>query len=145
MSSPTCFMLCPLCHSKITKKDIGYQQVMDKKLSLVKQPAPIEHFEKVELESEFPGGDKAWQQFIIDTMTYPKQAQDERIQGAVEVQFVVNKYGQVSEVEAISGPQELREEAEAVITKSPRWIPAHQNGSNVKSYKKQSIVFRLDS
>ncbi|MFL5748594.1 MAG: energy transducer TonB, partial [Niastella sp.] len=50
-----------------------------------------------------------------------------------------------SDVEAISGPNELRAEAVRVIKKSGKWTPAVQNGRQVKSYKKQPIVFRLES
>jgi protein TonB len=61
------------------------------------------------------------------------------------VKFIVDKEGRVSEVEALSGPTELREEAMRVVRKSGNWIPAIQNGRNVKSYKSQAIVFRLES
>ena len=67
------------------------------------------------------------------------------IQGTVVVQFIVDKEGNVSDVEAISGPNELREEAVRVIKKSGKWTPAIQNGRQVKSYKKQPIKFRLEA
>jgi len=78
-------------------------------------------------------------------LKYPQEAQDNEIQGAVVVQFIVDKGGMVSDVEAISGPQELRDEAVRVIKKSGKWTPAVQNGRQVKSYKKQPIVFRLET
>jgi len=59
------------------------------------------------------------------------------------VQFIVDKQGVVSDVEAISGPNELREEAVRVIKKSGQWTPAVQNGRQVKSYKKQPIIFQF--
>jgi len=51
----------------------------------------------------------------------------------------------VSDVEAISGPNELRAEAVRVIKKSGKWTAAVQNGRQVKSYKKQPITFRLEA
>jgi protein TonB len=53
----------------------------------------------------------------------------------------------VSDVTAISGPETggLREEAVRVIKKSGKWTAAIQNGRQVKSYKKQPIVFKLDT
>jgi protein TonB len=102
-------------------------------------------FTKVEIESSYPGGAAAWQRYLIKTLRYPQEAQDNEIQGAVVVQFIVDKGGNVSEVEAISGPQELRDEAVRVIKKSGKWTPAVQNGRQVKSYKKQPIVFRLET
>ena len=102
-------------------------------------------FTKVEIESSYPGGAAAWMRYLIKTLRYPQEAQDNEIQGAVVVQFIVDKAGMVSNVEAISGPAELREEAVRVIKKSGKWTPAVQNGRQVKSYKKQPIVFRLET
>jgi periplasmic protein TonB len=98
---------------------------------------------KVEIESEYPGGISAWQRFLNRNLRYPQDAIDNEVQGAIVVQFIVDKEGNVSDVEAVSGPQELRAEAVRVIKKSGKWTPAIQNGRKVKSYKKQPIVFRL--
>jgi protein TonB len=102
-------------------------------------------FTKVEIESAYPGGPAAWQRYLIKTLRYPQEAQDNEIQGPVVVQFIVDKNGNVSDVEAVSGPNELRGEAVRVIQRSGKWTPAVQNGRQVKSYKKQPIVFRLES
>jgi periplasmic protein TonB len=104
-------------------------------------------FTKVEIESDYPGGQGAWMRYLNKTFRYPDAAVEQEIQGTVVVQFIVDKEGNVSEVEAISGPKEggLREEAIRVIKKSGKWTPAVQNGRQVKSYKKQPITFRLQS
>ena len=104
-------------------------------------------FTKVEIESDYPGGQGAWMRYLNKTFRYPDQAVEQEIQGTVVVQFIVDKEGNVSDVEAISGPKEggLREEAIRVIKKSGKWTPAVQNGRQVKSYKKQPITFRLQS
>ncbi|HVY74298.1 MAG TPA: TonB family protein [Puia sp.] len=102
-------------------------------------------FTKVEIESTYPGGMAAWQRYLQKNLRYPDEAAANEIQGAVVVQFIVDKEGNVSDVEAISGPNELRDEAVRVIKKSGSWTAAIQNGRKVKSYKKQPIVFRLES
>jgi len=102
-------------------------------------------FTKVEIESEFPGGSAAWMRYLNKNFRYPQDAIDNEIQGTVVVQFIVDKEGNVSDVEAVSGPSELRDEAVRVIKKSGKWTPAIQNGRQVKSYKKQPIVFRLET
>lgn len=101
-------------------------------------------FRKVEIESSFPGGPNAWQRFLIKTLRYPEPAITLFIQGTVVIRFVVDKEGAISNVEAISGPEELRAEAMRVIKKSGKWNPAIQNGRQVKSYKLQAINFRLE-
>jgi protein TonB len=98
---------------------------------------------KVEIESEYPGGLSAWQRFLNRNLHYPQAAIDQEIEGYVIVQFIVDKEGNVSDVVAVSGPDELRAEAVRVIRKSGKWTPAVQNGHHVKSYKKQPIGFKL--
>jgi periplasmic protein TonB len=102
-------------------------------------------FTKVEIESDYPGGIAAWARYLTKNLNYPEEAQNNEIQGTVVVKFIVDKEGKVSDVEAISGPNELRDEAVRVIKKSGNWIPAVQNGRKVKSYKSQPINFRLES
>jgi protein TonB len=116
---------------------------------VVEAPKKVEEdwdktFTKVEIESEFPGGASAWQRYLNKNLRYPQEAQDNEIQGTVVIQFVVDKEGVVSDVQAISGPAELRDEAIRVIKRSGKWTPAIQNGRQVKSYKKQPITFRLE-
>lgn len=102
-------------------------------------------FVKVEKESEYPGGMPAWIRFLKKNENYPQEAIDNSIQGTVVVQFIVDKEGKVSDVHAVSGPNELRGEAERMISKSGKWIPAIQNGRQVKSYKSQPITFMLSN
>jgi len=102
-------------------------------------------FTKVEIESEYPGGTAAWFRYLNKNFRYPEDAVNNEIQGTVIVQFIVDKEGNVSDVQAVSGPEVggLREEAVRVIKQSGKWIPAIQNGRNVKSYKKQPVQFKL--
>jgi protein TonB len=104
-------------------------------------------FTKVEIESEYPGGPAAWLRYLNKNFRYPDEAVNNEIQGTVVVQFIVDKEGNVSDVSAISGPTDggLRDEAVRVIKKSGKWTPAVQNGRQVKSYKKQPIVFKLEA
>lgn len=99
----------------------------------------------VHIESEYPGGMSAWQRYL--TKNLPKYYSDDLvergIQGRVVVQFIVDKEGNVSEVQGIEGPAELRAIAETVIRKSGKWTPAIYNGRQVKSYKRQPVIFAL--
>lgn len=106
---------------------------------------PDSLFIVVQIESSYPGGDAAWRRYLIKNIRYPQDAQDNGIQGPVMVQFIVDKEGVVSNVEALSGPEELRGEAVRVIKKSGKWTPAIQNGMQVKSYKRQQITFAIEN
>ena len=98
---------------------------------------------KVEIESSFPGGDAAWLRFLKSSLVYPPKAVRKKVEGNVVVQFIVEKDGSLSNIEAISGPELLWDAAIKVIKDSPNWKPAVQDGRKVKSYKKQPIAFRL--
>jgi len=102
-------------------------------------------FVKVEIESEYPGGAAAWLRYLNRNFRYPDDGLNNQIEGTVMVQFIVDKDGNVSNVQAISGPTQggLREEAMRVIRKSGIWIPAIQNGRKVKSYKQQPVIFKI--
>jgi protein TonB len=102
-------------------------------------------FTKVEIESDYPGGFSAWKRFLERNLRFSQEAIDNQIQGTVIVQFIVDREGNVSDVQAISGPPEHYAEAVRVIKKSGKWTPAIQNGRQVKSFKKQPILFRLET
>lgn len=102
-------------------------------------------FKKVEFEAEFPGGASAWLQFLIKNLKYPENAAMHELEGDVPVEFIVEKDGRVTHVRAQGGPQELRAEAERVVSASGKWIPAKNHGKIVRSYKIQPIDFRLKS
>jgi TonB family protein len=138
-------MLCRTCHGKIKVGLITDEEVIGmKNLLLAGDKKNNILFEKIEIESEFPGGIGAWQRFLKENLKYPITAIRKRIEGTVVVKFVVDPNGCIKNVEAISGPVELRDEAIRVIKISGRWLPANQNGTHVKSYKKQPVVFRFE-
>ncbi|MBO9203340.1 MULTISPECIES: TonB family protein [Niastella] len=93
-------------------------------------------------EPEFRGGNAAWLKFLQQNLKYPRAAWKANIQGVVVVQFVVNADGKISDIEALSGPEELRQAAIDVIKKSPQWIPV-KNVKSTKGIKKQPIIFRF--
>ncbi|MFN8266101.1 MAG: energy transducer TonB [Chitinophagaceae bacterium] len=102
-------------------------------------------FTKVEVEAQFPGGEGKWNQYVqreverrIDELTEDGQA------GTCEVQFIVDKEGNVSNVEALTMKGSvLARVATDAIKKGPKWIPAIQNGRQVKAWRRQKITFRL--
>jgi protein TonB len=50
----------------------------------------------------------------------------------------------LSEIEALSGPAELKQASIRVIANSGKWIPAKNNGLAVDSYKEQPINYSLE-
>lgn len=101
-------------------------------------------FSKVEVEAQYPGGDPAWKKFLFKNFVYPQKAIDQEIQGIVILQFIVEKNGELSDINSISGHPLLADEAIRIIKLSGKWNPALQNGRTVRAYKKQPIKFVLE-
>jgi periplasmic protein TonB len=103
-------------------------------------------FTKLEIEATYPGGPSAWLRFLNKKLHYPDDAVLDNVQGNVVVQFIVDTAGNTSDIQAVSGPDNggLREEAVRMIRISGKWVPGIQNGRKVKSYKWQTISFKID-
>lgn len=95
--------------------------------------------------AEYLGGMPAFYKQIGNVMEYPKSARRYGIQGRVYVSFIVNKKGEMEEIEVVKGiDKECDLEAErAVQTLSKGWKPATKNGQFVKSRMVLPIIFKL--
>jgi protein TonB len=100
----------------------------------------------VESESEFPGGSQGWLQYLNHNLKYPQRAFDKSIQGMPIVVFIVEKDGHVEPSNIFlyrSVEYSIDQEALKAIRQSPNWTAAVQDGKEVRSYKKQPVVFSL--
>lgn len=87
-------------------------------------------YEKIiEVAPQFPGGEDSLNHFLLSQIVYPKEAQDNQIQGIVYVGFTINEDGSVSDVRIMrSVGAGLDEEAMRVISMMPKWTPAQNKG-----------------
>jgi len=89
-------------------------------------------------------GIKEYYRFISKNMTYPNQARRIGIEGKVFVQFVVNKEGEVINVKTVKGiGGGCDEEAERVISLSPKWKPGKQGARRVSVRMVMPVYFNL--
>ncbi len=103
-----------------------------------------EIFTIVEDQPEPQGGMGAFYQYISKNLQYPNQARRMGIEGKVFVQFVVDKDGTITEVQAIKGiGAGCDEEAVKVIQNAPKWKPGKQRGRPVKVRMILPITFKL--
>jgi periplasmic protein TonB len=102
-------------------------------------------FTKVEIEADFPGGDQAWNRYIKrEIERYIDELQEDGKSGTCVVQFIVDREGNISDVEALTlKGSKLAEIATNAVKKGPKWKPAQQNGRTVKAYRKQPVTFQL--
>ncbi|HET7116567.1 MAG TPA: N-acetylmuramoyl-L-alanine amidase, partial [Hanamia sp.] len=102
---------------------------------------PGKVFTKVENEASFPGGQTAWQKYIVKKIQASLDSFTEADYGTCVLKFIVNTDGSVSNVEAttMEGTQLARVSINA-IKDGPKWIPASQNGHTVASYRLQPVT-----
>ncbi|KGN83136.1 hypothetical protein HW49_00480 [Porphyromonadaceae bacterium COT-184 OH4590] len=98
----------------------------------------------VQVKPSFPGGEDARLKWLQDNLVYPSQAAEANIQGLVQVGFVVEKDGSITDVKIVKGVHSLLDrEAIRLVKSMPRWIPGKQNGNTVRAYFTQPIRFIL--
>ncbi len=105
-------------------------------------------FEKVEVEASFPGGEREWRKYLERNLDANTPVDNGAAEGSytVTVQFIVDKEGNISDVKSLSSHGfGMEAEAVKVIKKGPKWIPAVQNGRQVKAYRKQPVTFVVSS
>jgi TonB family protein len=97
-----------------------------------------------EMDADFPGGIKAWQQYIAKRV-YSNA--DELIKkganGTAIVLFIIDTTGKVIDARLETKTNSYLDEfALRTINNSPRWIPARQHNITVKAYRKQPITYQ---
>ena len=101
-------------------------------------------FQVVEQMPQFPGGQAAMMKFIADSLRYPSVACENRIEGRVVVQFVVDCEGNILNPLVVwSVDPLLDKEAIRVVKLMPKWIPGKQNGKPVNVIGLVPVIFKL--
>ena len=101
-------------------------------------------FTKVETEPDFPGGREAWQDYLVKNLDAGMPVDEGWKPGVykIVVQFIVDVEGNVSDVKTTDHPgSKTAQQCINLIKNGPKWVPAMQNGKNVKAYRKQPITF----
>lgn len=99
-----------------------------------------------EQEAAFPGGMKAWQQYLTRSITkgLPAVYKKGYMSGIVIVDFQVDTTGAISEVRVStsSGFPELDAHALEIIKRAPKWIPAIQYNAKVIYRQRQAFTYQ---
>lgn len=82
--------------------------------------------------------------WVYKYLKYPKAAIAKGIQGVVEVEFIIEKDGSVTNVRVVRGVDDLLDdEAVRVISVSPKWIPGRIGGNKVRTKITLPVLFIL--
>ena len=127
----------------------GEVQQQEKEQKEVKKSAPSQAGDQIFLAVEdmpaFQGGGvAAFRDYVQQQMTYPEEAAEKGLEGTSFVKFVVNKEGEVEDVEVIRGSHPVLDQAAVeAIKDSPEWEPGMQRGRKVKVRFTIPMVFKL--
>lgn len=101
-------------------------------------------YDVVEQLPEYPGGMMAMMEYLQTNMTYPKDAEKQKVEGRVLVVFIVETDGSVSNVKVAKNVfPSLDEEAVRVVESMPKWTPGKEKGKAVRTKFTLPIMFRL--
>ncbi|MEM9819442.1 MAG: energy transducer TonB [Bacteroidota bacterium] len=82
--------------------------------------------------------------FLSKQLRYPALAMQNNISGTVLISFVVDKAGEVTDIQIVRDPGGgLGKEALRVVRKMPNWIPGKQRGKEVKVRYRLPVRFHL--
>jgi periplasmic protein TonB len=95
----------------------------------------------------FPGDESDLSKYLVSNIQYPEIDKENKIQGLVVLRFVIEKTGEISNIEVIrSVSATLDQEAIRVVSNMPKWIPGYdKNREYIKVKYTLPIKFRLES
>ncbi|HET9824550.1 MAG TPA: energy transducer TonB, partial [Chitinophagaceae bacterium] len=83
--------------------------------------------------------------YIQKNLRVPERATSLNVNGTVMISFVVNTSGKIEDARIVRSVEySADQEALRVVTSSPDWIPAEENGRKVKAYRIQPITINID-
>ncbi len=82
------------------------------------------------------------QEHIKANLIYPRKALNKNIEGRVSATFVIDKEGNVTNIQSKGDPILCRE-AERILRKLPKLIPGKQKGKAIKVKFSQPFMFRI--
>lgn len=125
-----------LCLSFFVKAQKNNAAKVASDTSIIVDPIePIPHF---------PGGQKAWNNFLKRHLRWPDKSGTIDVQGKVIVSFMVEKDGKLTNIKILRSLESLFDkEALRVVKISPNWIPAKQNGKTIRCSYYIPISFNI--
>ena len=110
----------------------------------VTEPDENSIFQVVEQQPEFPGGIPELMKYLQKNIRYPQICKEQRVQGRVIVQFVVNADSTITDVNVVKPVNPyLDQEALRVVKAMPKWKPGEQRGEPVRVRFTLPVTFRL--
>lgn len=94
-------------------------------------------------QPEFKGGIEKMYEYITNNFVYPEEAEKRSVNGKMEVEFTVEKSGDITYVGILKGlDYSIDEEVLRLLKAMPRWTPATKNGVPVRYKVSMPITIR---
>jgi hypothetical protein len=96
-------------------------------------------------KATFPGGEKAFDQYLMDNLEYPEKALEAGVSRTVYPTVFLDELGNPVDIKFRYEPTiyGFQDEARRILMASPRWNPAKVGGKPVKSKFTVPIVFKI--
>ncbi len=102
------------------------------------------NFHVVEDLPQFPGGAVEFMKWLTKNLRYPASLQQQKVEGKVVVQFIINRDGSVSGLKVVQALHpECDREAMRVMRMMPKWKPGVQHDKPCRTMVRIPIVFKL--
>lgn len=92
----------------------------------------------------YPEGDQARRQYLMDNISYPKKARESGVEGTVYTTFIVEPDGRITNIEILRGiGGGCDKEAIRILENMPRWEPGKIDGEAVRVKFNMPFRFKL--
>ena len=131
-------------NSANNKRKVSVGKMSESKASGMK-PDKDGVYEMTDVRPTYPGGQAALEDYINNNIEY-QPAVDNNTEGTVDVQFVVDENGNVSNPKVVGNELGggLDDEAIRVISRMPKWTPGKVKGKNVKTRVVLPITYKIE-
>lgn len=132
-----CVCVATMAYSQV-KKMVSYTSSYDRPVVM-----DVYEYDYVDVQPEFPGGERALIKYINKERKYPESAYNKNIEGRVLCSFVVNPDGSISHISILRGVEDsLNKEALRIVASMPKWTAGKINNMTVPVRCIMPIAFR---
>lgn len=89
-------------------------------------------YEYVEQQPSFPGGEAELLGYLAKNVHFREDCIESDLQGRIHVEFIVERNGDLSNIEMTKGSSCYKKEVEEVFSNMPKWLPGIQDGKKVR-------------
>ncbi|HSI91005.1 MAG TPA: energy transducer TonB [Adhaeribacter sp.] len=145
MKNPTLFSVFrPLALAAFISFGLVSAPAMAQKLKTKTETTSKTVYDAVQQPAQPIGGLEAYANYLSNNLVYPTASLRQGIEGTVEVSFIVEKTGVVSNATIIKGLDEAtNQEALRVVQKGPRWEPARHMGQIVRQRVTLPVQYKI--